>query len=123
MKYFISLVVSILFLPCAFIGEFLGLILAKIIFNTGIYTSIDFFNEGHMDGILAGAIGGALAGVVVSFIIKNYYHFWSAIILPILYMLLSGFLNFQDGMLDKVLANVVMSAIYIIIVKNLEPME
>ena len=116
MKYFISLLASILFLPAVLIGTFIGKFLTEG--YTENLTSFELLYKPYLFDILAGFMGGGLAGFVVLLIIKKHYHFWSAIILPTIFMIVSIVTNFHYGHQDQIFLNVLMIMFYIIFIKT-----
>ena len=112
MKYFISVLASILFLPAVLIGTFIVKLLTPG-FSDNLNSWELLYKPGIYD-IFAGMMCGCLAGFVVILIIKKHYHFWSAIILPTIFMIVSIITNFHYGHQDQIFLNVLMIAFYII---------
>jgi len=79
-----SLLVSLVFIPVAILGQFLGLYLGKILYF--IYDSVmslrlpDFFAD-ILPAVVSGVIAGYVSALIVTKIYKNY-NFLFAIILP-----------------------------------------
>ena len=79
-----SLLVSLVFIPVAILGQFLGLYLGKILYF--IYDSVmslrlpDFFAD-ILPAVVSGVIAGFVSALIVTKIYKNY-NFLFAIILP-----------------------------------------
>ena len=79
-----SLLVSLVFIPVAILGQFLGLYLGKILYF--IYDSVmslrlpDFFAD-ILPAVVSGVIAGYVSALIVTKIYKNY-NFLFVIILP-----------------------------------------
>ena len=79
-----SLLISIIFIPVAILGQFLGLYLGKFLYF--IYDSVmslrlpDFFAD-ILPAVVSGVIAGFVSALIVTKIYKNY-NFLFAIILP-----------------------------------------
>ena len=79
-----SLLISIIFIPVAILGQFLGLYLGKFLYF--IYDSVmslrlpDFFAD-ILPAVVSGVIAGYVSALIVTKIYKNY-NFLFAIILP-----------------------------------------
>ena len=79
-----SLLVSLVFIPVAILGQFLGLYLGKFLYF--IYDSVmslrlpDFFAD-ILPAVVSGVIAGSVSALIVAKIYKNY-NFLFAIILP-----------------------------------------
>ncbi len=79
-----SLLVSLVFIPVAILGQFLGLYLGKFLYF--IYDSVmslrlpDFFAD-ILPAVVSGVIAGYVSALIVTKIYKNY-NFLFAIILP-----------------------------------------
>ena len=79
-----SLVVSLVFVPVAILGQFLGLYLGKFLYF--IYDSVmslrlpDFFAD-ILPAVVSGVIAGYVSALIVTKIYKNY-NFIFAMILP-----------------------------------------
>ena len=119
MKYFISLLASVLFLPSVLIGTFIGKFLTEGLGEN--LTSFELLYKPYFFDIIAGLMGGCLAGFVVILIIKKHYHFWAAIILPTIFMIVSIITNFHYGHQDQIFLNVLLIVFYIIYIKSKAP--
>ena len=117
----ISFFVSILFLPCVILGQFVGSLIGKVLYNTWIYQSLNFFKDGHAEPLLASLLGGIFAGLVVSFValkIKSY-NFVFLVFLPCIYALvvIISSLHFSDYLVA--LDHVIIIVAYVITIKNI----
>ena len=97
----ISFLISLIFIPVAILGQFLGLYLGKLlyfIYEKLMFLNIHSFISDIAPDVISGAIAGYISALVISKIYKNF-NFVFVLIIPIIVIIISllgSFLNISN---------------------------
>ena len=97
----ISFLISLIFIPVAILGQFLGLYLGKLlyfIYEKVMFLNIPSFISDIAPAVISGAIAGYISALVISKTYKNF-NFLFVLIIPIIVIIISllgSFLNISN---------------------------
>lgn len=120
----ISLLVSLIFLPIAVIGQAIGIFIGPIMASIAETWFVASFVVAFIPYLLGGYLGGYFSALAISKIYKSY-HFFSAMIVPSLAIILALLGNIMVPLIDNnnidiysTVSNAVLIASYYYFLKN-----